>query len=415
MVMQGFLARRWVRGLGLAGVAAAGYVAGTTTEPLAAQPPAGTTAPAPPADKRVVAYVYGNIPVNREELGDFLIARGGYEKLDLLVNKRIIEIEAAKRRVSVTDVEVQAALESDLRGMGLTLEDFKDKVLPRYRKTLYEWLEDVIKPRLLLGKMCKDGVKVTEEDLKKAFDNKYGEKRQPKIICWNKEDIRIAEKQWAEARNSDADFDRVARAQVTPSLAAATGLIAPIGKYPDVEDETCTKELYSLKQVGDITGLFKTPAGIMCMKLVAIIPADPTVYKLTDQKYLALRAANVPDLTLAKIKTLRNKEFSRGDLAGELLRSLTVEELAQFQNLILTQCTDHTTTFEQMRPAIEREMQEKKMTSEIPKFFTELKERAQPMLLLKGPPSPAEIRDATNKEYQDLTQTGGVQPPAPKK
>ena len=70
---------------------------------------------------------------------------------------------------------------------------------PRYNKTLYEWTEDVIKPRLLLGKMCQGRVRVAEEDMKKAFENKYGEKRQAKIICWSKEDLRAAERQWDEA------------------------------------------------------------------------------------------------------------------------------------------------------------------------------------------------------------------------
>ena len=56
----------------------------------------------PAANKSWVAMIYGNVPVTREELGEFLIARGGYEKVDLLVNKRIIEVEAARRNITVT-------------------------------------------------------------------------------------------------------------------------------------------------------------------------------------------------------------------------------------------------------------------------------------------------------------------------
>src|SRR5260221_9129543 len=41
---------------------------------------------------------------------EFLIARGGYEKLELLVNKKIIEVEAGRRSISVTDVEVRAEI-----------------------------------------------------------------------------------------------------------------------------------------------------------------------------------------------------------------------------------------------------------------------------------------------------------------
>jgi hypothetical protein len=413
MTIQTIFARRWVRFLGVAGAAAAGYVFGVTHDRLTAQP--GTQPPAP--DRRIVAYVYGNVPVTREELGDFLIARGGYAKLDLLVNKKIIEAEAARLGMSVTAVEVQATLEDDLRGMGIILDDFTSKVLPRYGKTLFEWTEDVIKPRLLLGKMCRDQVKVTLDDLDHAFENTYGQKRQAKIICWPKEEERAARKQWDDARKSDAEFDRVARNQGDRNLAASCGLVAPIGPYPAVEEETCTKKLYELK-VGELSGLFETPAGIMCIKCVAIVPATYGTCKLTDQCIAALQIA-VPENLLAKLKPvlvklipLKNKEMTREELMGECTKvlntePLTTEEKVQLESLILTQAGDKARSFEKVRPAIEREVRDKKLAAEIPKCFAELKKRAQPNILLKGPPSPAEISTGTP---QGLQPAGGVPP-----
>ncbi len=339
MTLKALFDRRWVRALGLAGVAAAGYGFGITADRLTAQQPGNF--PVPTADKRVVAYIYGNIPVTREDLGEFLIARGGHEKLELLVNKKIIEVEANKRNVTITWNEIESGLNEDLRGMGISLADFQKHVLPRYSKTLFEWTEDVIRPRILLGKMCRDRVKVTEEDIKKAYENRHGERRQAKVICWNKDDLKIATKQWEEARQGDVEFDRIARMQADPNLASAAGLIAPVGKFPDVEDDTCTKVLYGL-QKGEISQLFQTPAGIMCMKCVAIIPADTTV-----------------------------------KLEGKL------------------------------RDALEKEMFDKKMTAEIPKFFNECKAVAKPDLLLKGPPNPQDIRERVNT----LIPAGGTTTP----
>ena len=83
----------------------AGYVFGLTSDRLAAQAP---TPQAPAPNKSWVGMIYGQVPVTREELGEFLIARGGYEKVDLLVNKKIIEVEAARRNIGVTGVEVRA-------------------------------------------------------------------------------------------------------------------------------------------------------------------------------------------------------------------------------------------------------------------------------------------------------------------
>ena len=39
----------------------------------------------------MVAYIYGSIPITREDLGEYLIARKGLDTVELLVNKRIIE------------------------------------------------------------------------------------------------------------------------------------------------------------------------------------------------------------------------------------------------------------------------------------------------------------------------------------
>src|SRR5262245_55554244 len=40
--------------------------------------------------ERVVAYIYGKIPITREEFGEYLIARLA-ERLENMVNRRIIE------------------------------------------------------------------------------------------------------------------------------------------------------------------------------------------------------------------------------------------------------------------------------------------------------------------------------------
>lgn len=373
---------RLVRGLAFAGVAAAGYVFGITSDRLGAQPPqpqplpgtpalpgtqpapmpvpmGGAVRPAPGApqpepDRRVVGYIYGNVPITREELGDFLIARGGYEKLELLANKKIIEIEAARRGITVTPVEIKAGLEEDLRGLGIKREDFEKHVLPRYNKSLYEWVEDVIKPKLLLTKMCKDRVKVTDEDIKKEFDNRFGERRQAKIICWAEADHRAAQAQWAEARKGDAEFDAIAKQQADQNLAAACGLVKPVGRHSEAQDAVVVETLYRMK-VGEISGLLKVPAGLMCVKCTAIVPPEAGV-----------------------------------------------------------------TLDEKMQSALRTELAQRRLDQEIPKCFHELKKAAAPNLLLKGPPSAAEFREGVNQIINNsgVSPAGGVPPgaaPMPKK
>src|ERR1700684_4438886 len=48
--------------------------------------------------RRVVACLY-NQPVSREELGEYLIARFGIERLIFMLNRKIVETEAAKLNI----------------------------------------------------------------------------------------------------------------------------------------------------------------------------------------------------------------------------------------------------------------------------------------------------------------------------
>jgi hypothetical protein len=298
-------------------------------------------------DPKVLAVLYGSVLVTREHLGEFLIARGGYEKLDVLVNKKVIDIEAQKRGIAVTPQEVEAALEEDIRtlpaGQGpggqplpITRELFVTKILPLKKMSLYEYTEDVIRPRVILGKLCRDRVKVTDEDVSRLYENKYGEKRAAQIIIWPKDQARVAPRQWAEARQSDEAFDRLARQQETPYLAAAAGRVAPVGKYTESENPIVEHTLYTL-QPGEVSHLFETKVGIVCVKYVGPVPA-------------------------AGVKP------------------------------------------EDVKAALEKEAFDRKLAKEMPACYAELKRVASPNIFLKGPPTDQENAEGVRQLLHQLPQ-----------
>lgn len=294
-------------------------------------------------DPRVLAVVYGNLFVTREDLGDFLIVRGGFEKLELLVNKRLIEHDAAKRGVALTDKEIETGKREYIDKLGVenvTVADFVKHVLPKSKHTEFSWVEDVIKPELLMTKLCRERVKVNEDDLQKAFETNYGEKRAAKIILWRKDEARIAQKQWDEARKSDEAFDRIARSQFNPELAAGAGKVEPIGRYPQADNPLIAKVVFTLRE-GEVSQLFETPAGIMCVKCVGTVP---------------------PVLGV---------------------------------------------TLEQVRVGLGKEVYERKLSRELGVMFGEMKQAANPNILLHGPTTTKEFEEGNR---QLLQQTGGSQP-----
>ena len=188
--------------------------------------------------------------------------------------------------------------------------------------------------------MCRDRVKVTEDDLKRAFETKFGEKRATKIILWRKDEFRIAQKQWDEARKSDADFDRIARSQFNPELAGGAGKVEPVGRYPDADNTLVADTAFQLKE-GEVSQLFQTPAGIMCVKNVGTVPA----------------------------------------VIGVAL--------------------------EQVRVGLTKEVFERKLSRELGAMFGEMKQTANPNILLRGPTS---SRGFEESNYQLIQQAVGSTP-----
>lgn len=259
--------------------------------------PLVTAEPAPESEygKRVVAYIHGNQPITREDLGEFLIARYGAEKLNLLVNRRIIEHACTQQNVVVTAEEVEAALQQDLKELGVNKTDFVNVVLKNYGKSLYEWEQDVIRPRLLLGKLCRDRIEVTEEDLHKMFDHLYGEKVSCRLIMWSVGRERDAQRVYGEIRESEEAFAREARNQEDPNLAAAGGQIAPIARHSLGTSNLLEQEAFQL-QPGELSRIITTPQGVIVLKCDARIPAR------TDKDFATEREALEKELINRKIQ-----------------------------------------------------------------------------------------------------------------
>lgn len=231
--------------------------------------------------RRVVAYLYDNMPVTREDLGEYLIARLGAERVEFLVNRKIVEVACQSKGIHVTDAEIEAQLADDLRGFGnMSLKDFNNQVLKRFNKNLYEWKEDVIRPKLLLAKMCRPLVEVKYDDLVKAFEARYGPKVKCRMIVLTKDDNRRFQK-WETVRDNENEFRELARNQFIQALAAKGGEVPPIHRhFPDPEIE---KEAFSL-QPGQISPLKQLKDGtFVIIKCDEHIAADKSK-KLDDER-----------------------------------------------------------------------------------------------------------------------------------
>jgi hypothetical protein len=320
-------------GLGVAflGMAALGYLwgrSGATPQALALPPEPSTPAAesGSPSEyaKRVVATIYGNENISREDLGEYLIARFGADRLDLLVNKRIIDHECKERGIEVTAAEIEAALKEDMASIQVNQKQFVEQVLAKYRKTLYEWKEDVIRPRLLLNKYCRDQVHVTDEDYDHAFEAHYGEKVECRIILWPHDMEKTVTTQiYGKIRDSDDEFASAARMQPSPTLASSGGKIQPFGRYSS-GNEAMEKAAFRLKP-GEISEVIGTPQGLLVIKCDRRIPPDLSKSR-TDQKVREELEREIIDKKVQlEIPTVFKKMRDRAD-PKIFMKTITTEE-----------------------------------------------------------------------------------------
>jgi hypothetical protein len=305
MVLMRGVARNWRRLAVLGCIAGSAIVAycvgrsGAAMQRAAATPPSAEqtqTTPvqqAPPtavvADgsrSPVVAYLYGTtIPITRQEFGEFLIARQ-MERLDYLVNKRIIEHECQKKGITVSAAEVEQAILEDLGKMNVRPEDFLKTVLKRYNMNFYEWREDVVKPQLLMKKyvLSTGQVTVDDTDLLKAYESQFGDKVKCRAIVFPKTmDNSLRTAIWDRIRKSEEEFAKEARKQADPSLAVSGGDLGVISRH-SMTDANVEKQVFSLGE-GEVSPIFEDgPDRLIVFKCDKHIPAEeknrPSVQEL---------------------------------------------------------------------------------------------------------------------------------------
>ncbi len=233
--------------------------------------PANTAAkPSSDYSERVVAYIYDRVPITREMLGEYLITRFGTQRLDALLHKMVIEYTCRQRGFDVTPAEVEAALQQALHEQQMTLEEFKDRIRQEHRATLYEWKEDVIRPRLLMNKLFQGQVRASEEEIRMAYEAHYGEKVACQMILWPREEEKRVMMMYAKLRDDPQEFERVAGTQASPGLAKAQGRIADMGRHTTGNREL-EKVAFGLKP-GEVSHVMGVPEGLVVIKCLGRVP-----------------------------------------------------------------------------------------------------------------------------------------------
>ncbi|AWM40033.1 MraY-like glycosyltransferase [Gemmata obscuriglobus] len=243
-----------------------------------------------------VATIFGDVAVTREQFTEHLIRRYGQKELERFVNKQVIAHAFARKGLALAPADPEAALNEICTASRMSREQLAQAVQSQ-GFTLAEWNEDVNLPRVMLAHMCKAKVAPpTEAELRQAFDVRYGEKLDCRVIIWTNEDE--AQKAYEKVRGSEKEFDAHARRSAVAGQprtgVAADGRVAPIPRaQPLKEEEQVHHAAVKNLQRGDVSPLLRIEPGsfgFMVVKCDRVIPADKTKSFEKEKAALMLEA-----------------------------------------------------------------------------------------------------------------------------
>ena len=233
------------------------------------------------ADKNVVAVVNGE-EVNRDRLADLLIDMYGNEGLGMLIRRTLVKQESIKHNITVTEEEIAERIEALVGGQikqqmqkgGLKDEDALKRELEKSELTLDQYKKNIqkrfklsngqVEAELLAEKIIKQTIKITDEELREAYEEQLGEKILARQIVLRTS--RDAERN-LERIKTGADFEALAKKEsVDRNSASRGGKMRPFGPKG-----TIGKEVANLKN-GEVSKIIKTDSGYHIIKIEKRIP-----------------------------------------------------------------------------------------------------------------------------------------------
>jgi foldase protein PrsA len=177
--------------------------------------------------------------------------RYGEEVLEKIINRTIIYQACREQGIVVSATKVEDEISKIAQRFNLDVDSWFKMLQAERNISPTQYRRDVIWPMLALKALAGENVEVTEEMLQEAFVRDYGEKVKAKLIVLD--NLRRAQKVWAEAREEPERFGELAREySIEPNSRALSGAIPPIRRYSD--NKELEKAAFSLKE-GEISGI----------------------------------------------------------------------------------------------------------------------------------------------------------------
>lgn len=215
-------------------------------------------------DNSDVVATVNNVNISKDKLYDALVKTGGAQTLDSLIIEELVEQEAVKAKVTVTDADLDKEIATIKKNFPSEVEF--TAALAQSGMTI-ENLKDQMKVKVKLSKILEPKVKVTDADVKKSFeDNKASYETAEEVQASH---ILVATKAEAEVilkeLKAGGDFATIAKEKsIDPGSKDAGGDLKFFAR--GVMDPTFEKAAFALKK-DELSGIVATTNGFHIIKL----------------------------------------------------------------------------------------------------------------------------------------------------
>lgn len=210
-----------------------------------------------------VAKVNG-VSISKNSLYDALVAAGGSQTLQGMISKELVKQESEKAGIKITDADIEKEM-ADIKKSFSSEEEFQ-AALTQYNMSLDELKQDMT-VQAQLRKLLEPQVKVTDEDVKKYYDENLESLKTPEqirashILVKTKEE---AETVLADLKNG-GDFAAIAKEKSQdPGSKELGGDLDFFAK--GVMEESFETAAFALK-VGELSSVVETSNGFHVIKL----------------------------------------------------------------------------------------------------------------------------------------------------
>jgi parvulin-like peptidyl-prolyl isomerase len=364
-------------------------------------------------DRNIFATV-NDEEISRQQLAQATLARFGEEVLESVVNKHLILQECNRQGIVITEQDIEAEVERVAKKFGLSVERWEQLLSTERNVNRQQYRRDIIWPTIALRRLAKDRLSVSDDEVQKAMESEYGAKVSVRMIAAETRE-RAEQLRTAALQNPD-EFGNLAKDySIDKNSAAARGIIPPIRRH--VGDPAIEQVVFTLK-VGEISPVVQAARQFFVFKCERHIPAtriDPLHQRVTKVRMKEriidgkLRAAaadlfrELQDRAKDKIINAYNDPQMRTRYPGVAAiingRQVTVRELAEE---CIARHGQDVLDAEINRLLLKQEQQRRNITIEEADLDAEIARAADAFGYLKADGSPdiqAWLKEVTQQEH----------------